>query len=113
MRTDEDGFLYFVGRRDAMIKSQGFRISPTEVEEIVFASTLVKEVIAKGEPDALAGSVVVVQCVPADRDRFSIDALAEYCRREMPRYMVPRRIYVHDAFPRTTSGKVDRQAIGA
>ena len=113
VRTDDDGFVYFVSRRDEMIKSQGFRISPTEVEEIVFSSTLVKEVVAKGEPDALAGSVVAVHCVPADVDRFSPDELTDYCRREMPRYMVPRRIYVHDAFPRTASGKIDRKALGA
>src|SRR5215211_81336 len=111
VQTDDDGFLYFVGRRDEMIKSQGFRISPTEVEEIVFSSTLVKEVVAKSEADALAGSVVAVHCVPADAGKFSLDDLTEYCRREMPRYMIPRRIYVHDAFPRTASGKIDRKAV--
>lgn len=110
--SDEDGFLYFVGRRDEMIKSQGFRISPTEVEEIVFASGLVKEVVAKGELDPLAGAVVAVHCVPADPAGFVPEALRDHCRREMPRYMLPRRIYVHEAFPRTASGKIDRQAIG-
>ena len=110
--TDEEGFLYFVGRRGELIKSQGYRISPTEVEEIVFDSGLVKEVVAKAGTDPVAGQVVVVHCVPADPTRFTAEALLEYCRREMPRYMVPRQIVVHPAFPRTASGKIDRQAVG-
>jgi len=113
VRTDDDGFLYFVGRRDQMIKSQGYRISPSEVETIVFESGLVKEVVAKGEPDRAAGAVVVVHCVPADPGTFSAESLMAHCRREMPRYMVPRRIEVHPAFPRTASGKIDRTAVGA
>jgi acyl-CoA synthetase (AMP-forming)/AMP-acid ligase II len=113
VKTDEEGFLYFVGRRGEMIKSLGYRISPTEVEEIVFDSGLVKEVAARGAPDPIAGEVVVVHCVPADRERFDGEALMEYCRREMPRYMVPKVIHVHPALPRTASGKIDRRALSA
>ena len=113
VKADPEGYLYFVGRRDEMIKSHGFRISPGEVEETVFDSGLVREVVVKGQPDPIAGTTVVVHCVPSDAGTFSEEALLDYCRREMPRYMVPGAIRVHDAFPRTASGKVDRKAVGS
>jgi acyl-CoA ligase (AMP-forming) (exosortase A-associated) len=111
VKTDAEGYLYFVGRRDEMIKSHGFRISPGEVEEAVFESGLVREVVVKGEPDPIAGAAVVVHCVPLDVASFSREALLDWCRKTMPRYMVPVAIHVHDAFPRTPSGKIDRKAV--
>lgn len=112
VKSDEEGFLYYVGRRDQLIKSQGYRISPTEVEDIVFETGVVKEVVAKGEPDPVAGAAVVVHCVPKDPATFSAQAVLDHCRQEMPRYMVPKHIYVHESFPRTASGKIDRQSVG-
>jgi acyl-CoA ligase (AMP-forming) (exosortase A-associated) len=113
VRADDDGFLYFVGRRDELIKSQGYRISPTEVEEIAYASGLVREALAAGEPDPLAGQVVVLHVVPLDPDTFDADTLLDVCRDQMPRYMVPRRVVTSAAFPRTASGKIDRKAVTA
>lgn len=111
VRADDAGFLFFVGRRDQMIKSQGYRISPEEVEEIVFESGLVREVVARGEPDPQAGQAVVLHCVAEDPATFDEKAVFDHCRREMPRYMLPREIRLHESLPRTTSGKVDRKAI--
>jgi amino acid adenylation domain-containing protein len=113
VRTDDDGFLYFVGRRDELIKSQGFRISPTEVEEIAYDSGLVREAVAAGESDPAAGQVVILHVVPTDLDTFDPAALLEHCRNQMPRYMVPRRIEVAASFPRTGSGKIDRTSVVA
>jgi acyl-CoA ligase (AMP-forming) (exosortase A-associated) len=113
VRTDAEGFLYFVGRRDTMIKSSGVRISPQEVEELVYASELVAEVVACGEPHPVAGMAVVVHVVPRDRGAFQAQALLAHCRRTMPVYMVPKAIHVHDEFPRTPSGKIDRKRVVA
>jgi acyl-CoA ligase (AMP-forming) (exosortase A-associated) len=112
VKTDADGYLYFVGRRDEQIKSQGYRISPGEVEELIFNSGLVREVVVKGRPDPLSGAVVVAHCVPKD-PVFSVETLLEYCRKEMPTYMVPKAVLVHPEFPRTPSGKIDRKAVAA
>jgi len=111
VRTDAEGFLYFVGRRDAMIKSHGVRISPQEVEELIHGSGLVSEVVACGEPHPIAGMAVVVHVVPRDRSRFQQQDLLAHCRKTMPVYMVPKTIRVHDEFPRTASGKVDRKRV--
>jgi acyl-CoA ligase (AMP-forming) (exosortase A-associated) len=111
VRKDENGLLYFVGRRDKMIKSQGYRISPEEVEEIIFASQLVSEVAVCGRPDPQSGAVVIANIVPREVPPFDMQALISYCQREMPSYMQPREIVLHDAFPRTASGKIDRRSL--
>jgi len=111
VRRDEQGFLYFVGRRDALIKSHGYRISPDEVEELLQASPLVQEAVVHGRAHALAGATVVAHVVPREPERFSLAALLEHCRACMPGYMVPSSIEVHAALPRTSTGKVDRWAL--
>jgi acyl-CoA synthetase (AMP-forming)/AMP-acid ligase II len=111
VRRDEEGFLYFVSRRDQMIKSMGYRISPEDVEEQLQSSGLLLEVIVGGRPDAVAGSVVVAHIVPVDSDRFDEDELVRFCRREMPSYMIPVEFNLHRALPRTSSGKFDRKRL--
>ncbi|MCZ7525371.1 MAG: hypothetical protein M5U14_02655 [Acidimicrobiia bacterium] len=102
-----------MGRRDELIKTSGYRVSPTEVEEVVLESGLVSEAVVVGEPDEVAGHVVVVHCVPGNPTGFDPAALLTHCRSELPRHMVPRAVHVHGAFPRTPSGKVDRAAVAA
>lgn len=112
VRRDADGYLYFVGRRDQQIKSYGFRISPEEVEEQLQASGLVAEVVVRGVPDDVAGMAVEAHVVPRAPDAFTVEALRRYCEEKMPRYMVPKHVFVHADFPRTSSGKVDRKSVG-
>ena len=107
VKTDEDGFLYYVGRRDTMIKSSGFRISPTEVEEVVFQSGQVRHAAAVGVPDELLGQAVKVFVVPINGDPLDRDALLAFCEDRLPRYMVPKFMEVLDELPKTSSGKVD------
>ncbi|TPV92612.1 MAG: AMP-binding protein [Myxococcales bacterium FL481] len=108
VKRDADGDLWFVGRRDAMIKSSGFRIAPTEVEEIVTACSQVSEVVAFGVDDLDLGQAVHVAVTVHDASAFSSNELLEHCRQHMPTYMVPRRVHLHEgAFPRTSSGKLD------
>lgn len=113
VKRDADGFLYFVGRRDAMIKTQGFRVSPEEVEEVMLASGLVREAAVVGEPDEIAGAVIVAHVVPKDGATFSEASLLGFCRREMPRHMVPKSIHLHEALPRTGTGKIDRKELAS
>jgi acyl-CoA ligase (AMP-forming) (exosortase A-associated) len=113
VRKDSEGFLYFVGRRDTMIKTQGFRVSPDEIEELVLASGMVREVAALGQPDEIAGAVIAIHLVPKDRSTFSRSLLLDFCRREMPRHMVPKVIHVHESLPKTGSGKLDRKSLAS
>jgi amino acid adenylation domain-containing protein len=102
---DQEGDLFFVGRRDTMIKSLGHRVSPDEVADVLYSSGEVLEAIVTAEPDELRGSSIVAQVVlveGGDRDR-----LEAFCTAELPRYMQPSRIDVRPSLPRTASGKFD------
>jgi len=107
VKTDEDGYLYYVGRRDTMIKSSGYRISPTEVEEAVFQSGKVRHAAAIGVPDEMLGQAVKIFVVPRDGEPVDKDAVLSFCGEKLPRYMVPKFIEELPDLPRTSSGKVD------
>ncbi len=112
VRQDEDGYLYFVGRKDDMIKTSGYRVSPTEVEETVYRAGSVAEAAAIGVPHPDLGQAVVVVIQPAD-EAFDEGAVLDLCRRELPAYMVPATIVTRPALPRNANGKIDRKALAA
>jgi acyl-CoA ligase (AMP-forming) (exosortase A-associated) len=107
VKTDEEGFLYYMGRRDAMIKSSGFRISPTEVEEALFQSGKLQQAAVIGIPDEALGQSIKAFVVPRDGVAIDPDELISHCGEKLPRYMVPKAVEVLGQLPQTTSGKVD------
>ncbi|MGC1268834.1 MAG: acyl-CoA ligase (AMP-forming), exosortase A system-associated [Candidatus Acidiferrum sp.] len=111
VKMDEDGFLYFVGRRDTMIKSSGFRISPTEVEEALFSSKKLRGAAVIGIPDEILGQTIKAFVVARDGDPLDTQALLTHCSEKLPRYMVPKTIEVLQEMPKTSSGKVDYPAL--
>lgn len=114
VRRDEEGYLYFVGRDDAMIKSQGYRMSPEEVEEILLGSGLVREACAFGEPDPEVGQrIVTVITLREGLNESMVEAVRDHALRNAPPYMVPARIHVVDELPRSATGKIDRKSISA
>jgi len=104
--ADDEGFFYYVGRRDTMIKSSGFRISPTEVEEILFQSGVVRDAAVVGVPDGMLGQAIKAFVVPQE-GRVDPDELLAFCAERLPKYMVPKFIEVIPDLPKTSSGKVD------
>jgi amino acid adenylation domain-containing protein len=105
VRRDENGILYYVGRRDRLIKSLGFRISPDEVADVVYSSGHVAEVVVTTEANEERGDAIVAYVVL--KPEGQIDHVRRFCRAEMPRYMQPSRIDAVAEIPRTTSGKFD------
>ncbi len=108
---DEEGFLYFVGRRDEMIKTSGYRVSPTEVEEVIFASGQVRVAAAIGVEHAQLGQAIVVFAAPVNGSGLQMEAITAYCRAQMPSYMVPHRIIERDDMPTNPNGKIDRKKL--
>lgn len=110
VRRDADGLLYFVGRDDAMIKSAGNRISPTEIEEVAVQSSDIAEAVAIGVPDDRLGTAIALLL----RRRGQLEAsevehrLKEHLRAELPNFMQPRFIRFVEGFPRNPNGKIDR-----
>ena len=111
VRMDEEGFLYFVGRRDNLIKSSGFRISPTEVEEVLFQSGKVREAAVIGVPDEVLGQAIKAFVAPESAEPLDSAALLAFCAEKIPRYMVPKSVAVLDALPKTPTGKIDYPAL--
>ena len=112
VRMDAEGFLYFIGRRDEMIKTSGYRVSPTEVEEAIYATGLVGEVAALGIDDATLGQAIVAVATPAHGTSLDVESVIRECRKRLPAYMVPVRIEVASApLPRNPNGKIDRRAL--
>jgi acyl-CoA ligase (AMP-forming) (exosortase A-associated) len=111
VKKDEDGFLYFIGRRDTMIKSSGFRISPTEVEEVLFQTGKLRGAAVIGIPDDVLGQVVKAFIVTRDGESVDTESLLATCSEKMPRYMVPKFVEVLAEMPKTSSGKVDYPAL--
>jgi acyl-CoA ligase (AMP-forming) (exosortase A-associated) len=108
VRQDEEGYLYFVGRRDEMIKTSGYRVSPTEVEEIVFATGLVGDAAAVGVAHPKLGQAIVIVATPAAQKASDTASLLEACRKALPAFMVPHHIEWREAIPRNPNGKYDR-----
>ncbi|MCB1961564.1 MAG: acyl-CoA ligase (AMP-forming), exosortase A system-associated [Rhodocyclaceae bacterium] len=112
VRRDEEGYLYFIGRRDDMIKTSGYRVSPTEVEEILYSTRLVGECAAFGVPHETLGHAIHVIATGPDGAPLDIDAVLGICRTRMPAYMVPAAIHPHPgALPRNPNGKIDRNTL--
>jgi len=111
VRRDADGFLYFVGRRDRMIKTLGYRVSPDEVAEALYASGEIAEAVVTSEPDEMRGERIVAHVVLVPGG--ALERLEAFCRAELPRYMQPSRFETPAELPRTTSGKYDPVALRA
>lgn len=107
---DEDGFLYFVGRADEMIKTSGYRVSPTEVEEVAYATGLVRDAVALGVADPQLGQKIVLIVAPGG-DELDPAALKAALKKELPLYMVPKDVVVRPELPRSPNGKFDRNLL--
>lgn len=111
---DADGYLYFISRKDEMIKTSGYRVSPTEVEQVVYGSGLVAGAAAMGVPHAALGQGIVLVITPAAADATPEEleaAVMAHCRKELPNFMLPGRIIASDTLPQNQNGKIDRKAL--
>ena len=112
VRLDEEGYIYFIGRRDEMIKTSGYRVSPTEVEEVIYATGLVAEAAAFGIPHPVLGQAIAVVATSRDGGTLDTGQLLAECRRRLPAYMVPALIEACEgSLPRNPNGKIDRKLL--
>jgi amino acid adenylation domain-containing protein len=110
-RTDEDGYLYFVSRRDDIINSGGEKVAPREVEEALMSAGGVREVAVVGTPDRLLGEAVHAHVSADPGHELEAAALRRHCAERLEDHMVPRQVTIHDQLPRTENGKIDRRAL--
>ncbi len=114
VRMDGDGYLYFIGRRDEMIKTSGYRVSPTEIEEVLYSTQLVGEVAAFGVAHPTLGQGIVVVATPKDAATLDAAGLLAICRDRLPAFMIPAKLEVRAGpLPRNPNGKIDRKELRA
>jgi amino acid adenylation domain-containing protein len=110
-RTDERGYLYFVSRRDDIIKSRGQKVAPREVEDALHAFPGVRDTAVVGVPDRLAGEAVHAHVSADPGVELDPAELRRHCAGLLESHMVPQRVVVHDELPRIGSGKIDRRSL--
>ena len=109
-RRDEDGYVWFLGRRDDLINTFGYRVSPHEVERVLKEHPDVADAAAVGEEVGPEKILVAAYVVPRSPE-LSPDAVLAYARGHLAAYKVPRLVYLVDDLPRTRNGKVQRRAL--
>lgn len=112
-RADEDGFLYFVGRKDDIIKTRGEKVAPKEVENVLYALAGITEAVVVGVPDPILGHAVKAIVAVSPEARLKEQDIIRHCARHLEDFMVPKRIEFRDALPKTESGKISRRLIEA
>jgi acyl-CoA ligase (AMP-forming) (exosortase A-associated) len=110
VRTDDEGFLYFVGRNDEMIKTSGYRVSPTEIEEVAYSTGLVRDAVALGVEDPRLGQRIVLVASPAKGELDRGQVLAAL-KQQLPSYMVPGDVVIRSELPRSPNNKFDRNLL--
>ncbi|MBS0298743.1 MAG: acyl-CoA ligase (AMP-forming), exosortase A system-associated [Proteobacteria bacterium] len=112
VRMDEEGFLYFIERRDEMIKTSGYRVSPTEVEEVAYASAWVAEAVAVGVPHPVLGQAIALIATTRNGAKADVDLLLQACKQRLPAYMLPSHVELREGnLPRNPNGKIDRKLL--
>lgn len=110
-KADEDGFLYFVGRKDDIIKTKGEKVSPKEVENVLYALPGIREAVVIGVPDPVLGSALrAVIATETDANLTEADVI-RHCARHLEDFMVPRQIEFRAELPKTDTGKISRRLV--
>ncbi|WP_319797567.1 acyl-CoA ligase (AMP-forming), exosortase A system-associated [Nitrobacter sp.] len=108
---DDEGFLYFVGRKDEMIKTSGYRVSPEEIEEVIYNTAMVRDAVALGVDDESIGQAIVIAVSPLRGVPLEESVLVAELRKQLPLYMIPRKVIIRDELPRSPNGKFDRNVL--
>lgn len=110
---DRDGYLYFVARQDEMIKTSGYRVSPMEIEEVLYQHEFVTETAVIGVPhDEFGQAVLAIVCTQSIEELTLIEKnILQHCQKVLANYMVPRKVIVLSELPHNANGKIDRSLL--
>jgi acyl-coenzyme A synthetase/AMP-(fatty) acid ligase len=109
-RMDEEGYLYFIGRKDDIIKSRGEKVAPKEVENVLYNLPGVIESAVIGVPDPIMGEAVKAFVVPDGVELTEAEVLA-HCRAHLEDFMMPKYVEIRDELPKTSSGKIKKTGL--
>ncbi len=110
-KMDNEGFLYFLGRNDDIIKTRGEKVSPIEVENIIYKIDGVKEVAVIGIPDVILGESIVAFVTAYDQESLNGKDIQRECMSQLETFMVPQKIVILPEMPKSTNGKIDKMEL--
>ena len=110
-RSDEEGYLYFVGRKDDIIKTRGEKVSPREVEDAIYALDGVAEVAVIGVPDAILGSAIKAVLTLRPGVAITRQDVLRHCSTRLEDFMMPKIVEFQESLPKTESGKISKRMI--
>jgi amino acid adenylation domain-containing protein len=112
-RTDEDGYLYFVGRKDDIIKSRGEKVSPLEVENVIYKLPGIREAAVVGISDPIVG-MALRAVVAVERDSgVTAQVIIRHCAQHLEDFMVPKTVEFRETLPKGENGKINRRLVTA
>jgi acyl-CoA ligase (AMP-forming) (exosortase A-associated) len=114
VQKDKDGFLYFVARQDEMIKTSGYRVSPTEIEEVLYQHDAITEAVAIGViHHELGQAIIAIVCCPKELSTLKQleGSIAKHCQQQLANFMIPKKILIVNELPHNGNGKIDRNLL--
>ena len=112
-KRDEEGFLFFVARKDDLIKTKGERVSPKEIENALCSMAGVVEAAVIGVPDEVLGQAIKVYIVCDRRTELTAEKVMRFCSINLESFMVPKYVEFRECLPKSPSGKIDKKALKA
>jgi acyl-CoA synthetase (AMP-forming)/AMP-acid ligase II len=110
-KRDEEGFLYFVGRKDDMIKTKGERVSPKEIENALCELEGVAEAAVVGIPDEMIGQAIKAFIVPKKEASLTEKLVIAHCTKNLEPFMIPKYVEFRESLPKSANGKIDKKAL--
>ncbi|HOK45893.1 MAG TPA: AMP-binding protein [Bryobacteraceae bacterium] len=110
---DEEGYLYFVGRKDDIIKTRGEKVSPKEIEEVLYSIDGIVDAAVVGVPDPILGQAIKAIVTLRPDCKLTAKEIQKHCTQRLEDFMVPKIVEIRDSLPRTTSGKISKRLLAA
>jgi acyl-CoA synthetase (AMP-forming)/AMP-acid ligase II len=110
-KMDEEGFLYFQGRTDDIIKTRGEKVSPIEIENVIYKIDGIKEVAVVGIPDEIMGESIIAHITTHDQTYLNEKDIQKECMSKLEVFMVPQKVIFLDEMPKSPNGKIDKKEL--
>jgi len=110
-KMDEEGFLYFQGRNDDIIKTRGEKVSPIEIENIIYNINSIREVAVIGVPDHVLGESIVAFVTTYNQVQLTEKEIQTECSLHLENFMVPQKIFFLNEMPKSSNGKIDKKEL--
>jgi amino acid adenylation domain-containing protein len=112
-RMDEQGYLYFFGRKDDIIKSRGEKVSPKEIEDVLYSLPGIAEAAVLGVPDEVLGQAIRAVVALREGAQLTEKDVLRHCAERLENFMVPQSVIFMASLPKTGSGKINKRAVAA